>query len=373
MNRRLRILVTADAVGGVWTYALDLARGLSRLDVDVLLAVMGPSPSPAQKAAAHQSGARLIDTGLPLDWVTHDPAELDRAGRRLAVIAGEQAVDLVQLNAPALGARARFDMPVVAVVHSCVATWWDSVHGTALPGDFVWRTERVARGLAAADAVVAPTAAFGEMVRRCYDLVEAPNIVHNGRSALNLGKVAPHDFAFTAGRLWDRGKNLATLDAAAARIAVPVHAAGPTEGPNGARAAFEHLHCLGQLDEAEIARWLAARPVFVSAALYEPFGLAVLEAAMAGCPLVLSDIPTFREVWGDAALFVPPNDDEGFARTIADLAGDDFQRAVRGRAAKARAARYTPDAMAARMAGLYRSLLSSEPMPDPEEEARVAA
>jgi glycosyltransferase involved in cell wall biosynthesis len=129
------------------------------------------------------------------------------------------------------------------------------------------------------------------------------------------------------------------------------------KGPNGTEVMFEHLHCLGNLGEAELARWLSARPVFVSAALYEPFGLAVLEAASAGCPLILSDIPTFRELWDDVAVFVPARDQEGFTRAIANLVGDDFERAVMGRAARERAARYTPDAMAAQMASVYRGLL----------------
>ncbi|HZF58487.1 MAG TPA: glycosyltransferase, partial [Rubrobacter sp.] len=97
--------------------------------------------------------------------------------------------------------------------------------------------------------------------------------------------------------------------------------------------------------------------IFVSPSLYEPFGLAVAEAARMALPLVLSDIPTFRELWEDVALFVPARDQEGFTRAIAGLVGDDFERAAMGRAARDRAARYTPDAMAAQMASVYRSLL----------------
>ncbi|WP_129790739.1 glycosyltransferase family 4 protein [Sphingosinicella sp. CPCC 101087] len=373
MTKRLSVLVTTDAVGGVWTYGLDLARGLSRLDIDITLAVLGPSPTPVQQAAARGTGARLVDTRLPLDWVTEDPSALTRAGQRIAELAGEVGADLVQLNSPALAAGISFPVPLAAVMHSCVATWWEAVHGTDLPQDFVWRTGRVAAGLANADKVVTPSAAFGEAVRRCYRLAEAPATVLNGRSPLRLPEAAGHDFCFTAGRLWDAGKNLATLDAAAARIGIPFHAAGPTTGPNGATATFEHLHCLGSIEEAEIGRWLSARPVFASAALYEPFGLAVLEAAMAGCPLVLSDIPTFRELWEDAAVFVPPTDADGFAEAIADLAGDDFARAARGRAAKARAARYTPEAMAARMAEIYRGLVKAERAPKGKSGTMVAA
>jgi glycosyltransferase involved in cell wall biosynthesis len=368
----LRILVTADAVGGVWQYSMELAAGLSRLGIQTVLAVMGPPPTGEQSAAAAEiPGLELVDTGLALDWLADDGEALRRAGDAVRELAFERKVDLVQLNTPALAAQARFEVPVVAVQHSCVATWWAAVQGTELPQDFAWRTALVRAGLHAADLVVTPTAAFGEAVRRQYQLPEAPRTVHNGRTPLDMPQGAPHDFVFTAGRLWDEGKNLGTIDAAAAGVAVPIHAAGPLKGPNGAEVMFDNIHCLGTLSEAALARWLAARPVFVSAALYEPFGLAVLEAAAAGCPLILSDIPTFRELWDDVALFVPARDEAGFTRAIANLVGDDFERAVMGRAARERAARFTADAMAAQMATLYRSLLPA--VRRPVLAARVAA
>lgn len=360
----LKVLVTVDAVGGVWQYGTELAAGLSRLGIRTLLAVMGPAPSEEQRAAAAAlPGVELAETGLALDWLAEDGAALRRAGDAIRQLAHEWGAAIVQLNTPALAAATEFDLPVVAVQHSCVATWWEAVQGTALPEDFAWRTELNRLGLHAADAVVTPTAAFGEAVRRLYKLPQPPRTVHNGRTPLDVPSGAPHDFVFTAGRLWDEGKNLGTLDAAARGIAVPIRAAGPLKGPNGAEVMFDNIHCLGTLGESELARWLAARPVFVSAALYEPFGLAVLEAASAGCPLILSDIPTFRELWHDVAYFVPARDEEGFTRAIAGLVGDDFERAVMGRAARERAARFTPDAMAAQMASIYRGLLPAVQRP----------
>jgi glycosyltransferase involved in cell wall biosynthesis len=358
MKPSLRILITAESAGGLWQYSLDLARGLSRLGHETVLALAGPAATADQiEAAASVPGLRLAETGLPLDRQAETEASLVRSAESLAALARATEADLVQLNTPALAALADFGRPVVAVLHNCVASWWEAVQGTALPADFAWRTELVAHGLSAAAAVVAPTAAFGAVVQRHYRLAEAPRTVHHGRSPLAVPNGMPHDFVFTAGRLWDEGKNFGMIDAAAGKIGVPVRAAGPLAGPNGAKVLFDNIHCLGTLGEEELGRWLSARPVFVSAALHEPFGMPVLEAASAGCALILSDIPTFRELWDEVALFVDPTDEDGFARAIGNLVGDDFERAVLGRAARERATRYTPDAMAAQMASVYRSLL----------------
>lgn len=353
----VRLLIATDAVGGIWQYSVDLARGLAPLGVETMIALLGPPPTDAQRSAASTDGVQLIETGLPLDWLAEESGTIHRAGEVVARLAKQCSADIVQLNIPALAASARFDQPVVAVQHRCVATWWEAVHGTELPADFAWRMELVRAGLHSADLVVTPTIAFGQEVERVYALPQSPVTVHTGRSRLVLPRGVPHDFVFTAGRLWDEGKDLRTLDAAASRIGVPVHAAGPLEGPNGSQVMFDNLHSLGNLEEDQIARWLCARPVFVSTALYEPVGLAVLEAAAAGCALILSDIPTFRELWSDVAIFVPPRDDKGFTRTISDLVGDDFERAVLGRAARERASLRTPEAMAAQMAFHYRTLL----------------
>ena len=357
-NAALRILVTADAENTLWRYGLDLAHGLSRLGHETLLALTGPAASAEQiKSAAAIPGLRLVDTGLDLDRCAEDEASLVRAAETIAGLAAETGADIVQLNTPALAGLADFGCPVIAVLHSCLASWWEEVQGTPLPADLAWRIDLTARGLRAADVVVTPTAAAAASAGNHYCLEAAPRTVHHGRVPVAAPSGLPHDFVFTAGRLWDEGKNLPMLDAAAGRLGVPVRAAGPLAGPDGGPVLFDNIHCLGKLDEGALGRWLSARPVFACPALYEPFGLSVLEAASAGCALILSDIPVFRELWDEVAIFVDPRDEDGFTRAIGGLIGDDFERAVLGRAARERAARYTPDAMAAQMANLYRGLL----------------
>jgi glycosyltransferase involved in cell wall biosynthesis len=97
--------------------------------------------------------------------------------------------------------------------------------------------------------------------------------------------------------------------------------------------------------------------VFVSVARYEPFGLAVLEAAQAGLPLILSDIPTFRELWDGAAVFVAPDDDAGIADAIERVLADPAESARLAAAARRRAERYTVETMTAGVLGVYERIL----------------
>ena len=349
MSTPLRLLLVTDAVGGVWTYSLELARALKPLGIETVLALMGPSPSPSQREAA--SGFKLIDTGLPLDWIDADAGEIRRTGRAVAAIADIEGVDVVQTCSAALLADVEFGQPCVAVQHSCVASWWAAVKATPLPDEFAWRRDLVEAGLHRAAAIVAPSVAFASETARLYDVEVAA--VHNGRSAELVRALPQGDFVFTAARLWDEGKNAATLDAAAARLEIPFEAAGPQHGPNGTTIELRHMRTLGELGPSRVSGLLATRPIFASAALYEPFGLSVLEAALAGCPLILSDIATHREMWTAAAIFISPRDDAAFARAIQDLIDDPDERQQLGQLARARAQLYSPHRMARAMAEIY--------------------
>jgi glycosyltransferase involved in cell wall biosynthesis len=356
----LRVLMTADAVGGVWQYALDVAEGMRTYGVETTLAVLGPAPSDDQIRQAEAAGIDLITTDLPLDWTAEMPQEVAEAGRAIARLSAQIKPDIVHLNSPALAASGQHDCPVVAVCHSCVATWWEAVRGGSLPEEFVWRADLLRKGYHAADRLLAPTAAFANTTARTYNLAVAPAVVRNGRRVMPAGECVSRDvFAFTAGRLWDDGKNFATIDRSAERLSFPVLAAGPLKGPNGTQVEARHTTSLGRLSDDDIARYLSAQPIFVSAAKYEPFGLAVLEAAQAGCALVLSDIPTFQELWDGEAVFVAPDDDQALAQVIEHLASDEATRRQLGEAAKKRAAAYSVEAMSAGVLEAYRSLLPS--------------
>ena len=60
----------------------------------------------------------------------------------------------------------------------------------------------------------------------------------------------------------------------------------------------------------------------VCPSVYEGFGLPLVEAMAAGAPLVCSDIPVFREVAADAAVFAPPDDAAAWAGALARVLSD---------------------------------------------------
>ena len=96
--------------------------------------------------------------------------------------------------------------------------------------------------------------------------------------------------------------------------------------------------------------------IFAAPSRYEPFGLAVLEAATCGAALVLADIATFRELWHDVAVFVPPNDPAAWAVAVNRLADDRSRLAGLASQARERAAGMTIGRQAASLAAIYAGL-----------------
>ncbi len=346
------LFMTADSVGGVWRYAAELSRGLSGRGWRVTLAVAGPAPSTLQREDL-APGVHLIETGVPLDWCAVHPTELAAAAATLAGLAA--AHDTVLLHAPAFLGECAWPAPVAVMAHSCLTTWWQAVRGGPVDQDYAWRAEAAAAGFRRAGAVAAPSAAFAQDIARTYGLAGVA-VIHNGRSPMALPPAWRGDAVLTAGRLWDDGKNAALLDRVARQLGAPVWAAGSTRGPAGQSVTFSNLQVLGSLSEAAIAEAYASATVFASAARYEPFGLAVLEAAQAGLALVLSDIPTFRELWDGAAVFVPPDDDAAWLAALRAMLADPEPWGDR---ARRRAARYGAAAMVDGTAAWLSQLIAS--------------
>jgi glycogen(starch) synthase len=370
----MKLLMTTDTIGGVWTYALDLAAALAPHGVDVALATMGAPLSPQQRRDAAAAGNVVVhESGYKLEWMDNPWDDVARAGRWLLDLEQRVAPDVVHLNGYAHGAQP-FGAPLVVVAHSCVLSWWHAVKGEAAPASWDRYRDAVTRGVHGADMVVAPTAAMLRAVVDNYGLPRHTRVIHNGRARDRYRPAGKESFILAAGRLWDEAKNIAALQAVAASLAWPVCVAGEAQSPDGhARPLAPSVLALGALGPADLAGWFARADIYALPARYEPFGLSALEAALCGCALVLGDIPSLREVWGDAAAFVPPDDRAALRRTLVQLIGDESQRRHMARQAQYRAAAYSLERMGDAYARLYRDVLRRRDAVDAPDRLANAA
>ncbi len=349
--------MTADTVGGVWTYALDLARALAP-HVSVSLATMGRLPTSQQSAEATSiSTLTLHPSEYALEWMPNPWEDVARAGEWLLALEAEVRPDIVHLNGYAHG-YLPWQAPAVVAGHSCVLSWWQAVHGANAPNEWDRYRAEVTCGLQSADLVLAPTQAMLSALQTHYGPLEASRVVPNGRDAsLFTPKTHKEPLIFTAGRLWDDAKNIRALAEIAPRLPWPVCVAGDTTHPSGEDCRFDDVHLLGCLPPDQVAEWMARAAIYVLPAKYEPFGLSALEAGLSGCALVLGDIDSLREVWGDAALFVPPGNWDALHSAVSRLIADDALRSELAARALAQARAYTTERMALGYSDAYRTLL----------------
>jgi glycogen synthase len=351
----LRVLMTADTVGGVWTYAVELARALDRHGVRIALATMGAPLKPSQRSQlAGLRALSLHESSFKLEWMQHAWNDVDRAGEWLLALERQYAPDLVHLNQFAFGALP-FAAPTLVVAHSCVLSWWRAVRRQAAPPSWDEYRVRVRAGLAGAGLVAAPTRAMLDTLAENYGHAGGV-VLCNGRGAENFQPADKQAFIFAAGRFWDAAKNLAALQAVAPLLPWPVRVAGPTSNPEDGHVQPSQVEFLGELPAQSLARQLARASIYALPARYEPFGLSVLEAALSGCALVLGDIPSLREVWGPAALYVTPDDYPALRTALRRLIDDPQERTRLSAAARARGLRFTTHRMTEAYLAAYATL-----------------
>jgi glycosyltransferase involved in cell wall biosynthesis len=351
--------MTADTVGGVWTYAIELSRALEKHGVEVGLATMGARMNLAQKAeAAALPNLKVFESCFKLEWMEDPRADVERAGNWLLELESSFRPDLVHLNSYSHGAFP-WHSPKIIVGHSCVLSWWRAVHGCDAPAEWDEYRESVMAGLHGAELVIAPSNSMMASLVEHYGPFKASAVIYNGRRFAALQHHVRHDFIFTAGRLWDAGKNITTLADIAANLPWPIMIAGQESDPDGRSNPIKNLSCVGQLTSNEMADCLGRASIYALPARYESFGISVLEAALAGCALVLGDIPSLREIWGDAALFVNPEDSAHLEHTLKDLIKDREQITRLAAAAQKHAQQFTPERMAEEYLNAYTQVLRS--------------
>ena len=212
--------MTTDTVGGVWTYALDLAQALQEYGIDMALATMGPPLEAQQRAAVQQiKNITVFESTFKLEWMEAPWNDVEAAGAWLLELEAVTQPDVVHLNGYAYGALP-WQAPTLMVGHACVFSWFAAVNRTQ--PSVAWERYRreVARGLRAADLVTAPTAAMLSALRTYYGTFAAAPPIYHGRQAASFPPMIKEPCILTAGRVWDAAKNVAALEQVAARLSV---------------------------------------------------------------------------------------------------------------------------------------------------------
>lgn len=370
--------MTADGVGGIWQYSLDLARELGRYDIEVGLATLGPPLKPEQRVEAGKvENLTLREGTYKLEWMEEPWDDVDRAGHWLLELREGFGPDVVHLNGYS-HAILPWYAPVLVVAHSCVFSWWKSVKHESPPFP-LWQEyyNAVRAGLHAADMVVAPTLAMLRCVTDNYGELRSTRVIANARSEGEPIHAQRDGALLAVGRIWDDAKNLVALEKVAPCIEWPIYVAGERRSPDGKQVDIHNLHHLGVLTADELRAWMERCAIYVLPARYEPFGLSILEAAAAGCALVLGDIPSLRENWEGAALFVPPEDTTALRRTLQALIADPSLRERLSRHARHRSACFTMDRMVHEYLDVYHELIAPRRLgtevPTPIEELACAS
>jgi glycosyltransferase involved in cell wall biosynthesis len=244
--------------------------------------------------------------------------------------------------------------------HSCVCSWFQEVRDAA-PGP-EWNVYRhsVERGLRGADLVVAPTRTMLGWLNRWYGPLPRTRVIANGiRPEAFDAQKERECWILCAGRMWDEGKNVRAVAESAPEFHWPVILAGLPD-PEHETVAPLNVEFRMNVERDELARIYSRAGLYLLPARYEPFGLTPLEAALSGCPLVLGDIPTLREVWGDAAEYVSPNDRRQLVATVNHLIAAPDRRAALAERGLKRAMELTSARMAAEYYREYRSLIAAQ-------------
>lgn len=346
-----KVLMTCDALGGLWGYTLELCRGLGRRGVEVVLACLGPEPDPAQLAAARRlSNVTLCAADYRLEWMEEPWDDLRRAGDWLLGLAALHRPDVIHLNELAHGVLP-WEAPVLLAGHACISSWFAAVRGQ-LPGP-EWRRyrRRVAEGLHGADMVVTPTRAMLGALSVHYGPPARARVVPHGLEAGDFPPDEKQPLIAAVGHLRDEARNLCAVVHAARDLPWSLALVGSSTGPLP-----RHVRAIDPA-RPSLSACLGRAAIFALPARYEPFGLAPLEAALAGCALVLGDIPALREVWQDAALWVDPADPGQLKSALQGLIDDARARLSLAGAARRRALGYSAARMVTGYLDCYRALL----------------
>lgn len=360
-DKKIKILMTTDTVGGVWVYSLELCRTLEKYGVQVHLVAMGAWPAPAQQVEAEAiPNVTFYKSDYKLEWMENPWEDVEQSRKWINSIYTTVQPDVVHLNNYA-HVEEDWTAPVVTVFHSCVQTWWQAVKGKAAPEEWDHYSRIVKESLQESDIVIGPTRAILDKAQKTHGFTSEMKVIHNGKSFTAAEEKPREEIILCMGRMWDEAKNFPLLSNIAERLPWPVYVAGESVNPStGQECTLKNVKFLGKLSPEEVQDWMQRASIFVSPTRYEPFGLAILEAAGNGCALVLSNLETLQELWHDMALFFDPEDEAEAEKTILRLMESPNFLMELSEKARERAKEFSSEKMGAAYHNLYLEIMEKE-------------
>jgi glycosyltransferase involved in cell wall biosynthesis len=365
----VHVLVTADTLSSVWTYTRELVTGLVSRGVRVTLVSLGEIPLPQQTSWMDSlHGLEYHPTAFHLDWMQEGEYELEDSSSYLTALVRELKPDVLHLNQLCYGGLP-VNVPRVVVAHGDLISWWQAVHGhEPKPSRWLrWYREVVTRGLSKASAVIAPTQWMMDTVRTCYTRPRRDAVIYNGRNPIFFNPyVSKDDSVLAIGRLWDAGNQVSLLTQHTHPLPVcivgaeaPVHARKiPIRADVKLSTDNMCVALRGPQTEAQLRTLYSRAAIYAATSRYEPFGMAALEAAFSRCAIIANDISSFREIWGDAALYFRANDASSLAAVIQRLSQErDLCRGYANRAYQRARECFTAKRMIDEYLELYEELL----------------
>jgi glycosyltransferase involved in cell wall biosynthesis len=357
-------------MSGAWTYTRELVTGMVTRGIRVTLVSFGEIPLPEQTAWMDLlHGLEYRPTAFRLEWMDEAPLDLPESSQFLASVIREVRPDMLHLH-QFCHATLPVDLPRVVMVHGDVVTWTHAVQGHApRPTRWLkWYRDTIIDGISAADAVVAPSAWMLETLCSTYTRPRREAVIYPGRNPIFFNPyVSKDDSVLSVGRLLDPGKQVFLLTQHTQPFSVCIVGAEQTVPPPYVpiRADVKvstDQSCVairGPQTEAQLRALYSRAAIYAATARYEPLGMAALDAAFSRCAIVANDIPSFREVWGDAALYFRTNDAASLSEILRQLDSDrGLRHAYADRAYQRARERFTTKRMIDDYLALYRSLLS---------------
>ena len=370
----MHVLITADTLSGVWTYARELVTGLVSRGVRVTLVSLGDVPLPEQTAWMESlHGLDYRPTAFRLDWMQEGEQDLTDSCAYLTQLIEELRPDVVHFSQMCYG-HLKVNVPRVVTAHGDLVSWWMAVHGHKPSQNrwLRWYCDVVARGLAGASAVVAPSSWMMETLQSCYTRPRYAKVIYNGRNPIFFNPyVSKDDSVLAVGRLWDASRQLSLLTEHAHPMPVCIvgsdqpHQASALPIRADVKLAVDNIKValVGPQTESQLRTLYSRSAIYAATSRYEPFSMTTLEAAFSRCAIVANDIPSMREIWGDAALYFRTNDASSLAELLRTLAANrELRQAYAGQAYMRARERFTAKRMIDEYLALYQQLILRQSM-----------